>query len=127
MLELTKRKIQEQEGLTLVEVLAAIGVLSITLLAILTIFRFNYISSEDTLRQTVATNLAREGIESMREVADPEENAPGDLKVTFDKVQYTVEIDVNPIANNMYQIVSRVTWNNPFGGQRSVVFQLQRN
>lgn len=116
-----KRKLHGEEGMTLVEVLAAMGILSISLLTILLMYQFNYKSSVDSLQRTVATNLARQGIESLREgditAGESEED------IVIDGVDYKRKFIVTYDEDSeLYDITVQVFFNN----NRKVEFIYQR-
>lgn len=111
--------------MTLVEVLAAISLLSITLITILALYRFNYMSGVDSLRHTVAANLARQGIESLRKgniTPVDSEDAPEFDGVTYDR-EYSITYDED---DELYNIIVRVKWINTLGKEQKVEFKLQR-
>lgn len=123
-----KRKLEGQAGLTLVEVIVALAILSISLLTIITMFQYNYVSGIEDLRQTIAVNLARQGIESCREaVLTPDDwneeieiNGSGGTKY---ERHFTVTYDT---ASKMYDVKVKVTWDSFFGKDKSVEFELKK-
>lgn len=123
-----KRKLQDNDGLTLVEVVVAMAILSISLLTIMTMFQYNYVSGIENLRETIAVNLARQGIECYREAV----LTPGDWNEEFNTTgsgaakyvrHFTVSYDA---ASKMYDLKVKVTWNSYFSKDKSVEFDIKK-
>lgn len=120
-----KRNLQGDSGFTLVEVLVALGILSVSLITILTMFQFNYVSANDSLRRTIAANLARQGIESLREAAITSNS--WDESFEMDGVTYNRNFNVTyNSSSKLYDIKTRVIWKTTLGRGQSVEFELQR-
>lgn len=130
---LQTRRLRGEEGLTLIEILASMAILSISLLTILMMYRFNTLSGIDSQRRTIAANLARQEIESWREAAIDSDNIPNLPEETrsFDGVDYEVDVDIKRIGQNKYEIKSTVTWKNIWttdpNDVKTIQFTLQRN
>lgn len=76
---------QKEAGFTLIEVLASLAVFTIGIVAIMTLGFSNYNTSRDNLDRIIAANLAREGIELIRNRRDTNWLRMGDnVKITED-------------------------------------------
>lgn len=61
---------KNEQGETLIEAMLAIALILMTLVGFLSLGSFNYLKSHETSNRNIAINLAREGVEIVRNVRD---------------------------------------------------------
>ena len=87
-------KIKEQSGQGLLELIIAIGVIAVGLFAVWTLFLSNFFNEQQSESRIVAGNLAREGVEVVKNIRDSN-------WLKMDNNVPTVSWDTNLVAGQM--------------------------
>lgn len=82
---------RKKNGFTLLEVIVATAIISIGLLALLTLMNFTFANSDISTNRLIAANLAQEGIEVVRSSRDSSNNW-GAWFIVFNNGDYRAEI-----------------------------------
>ena len=104
MQSIKKNKKSAAKGITLLETVIALGIMVVGLLAVLTLTISSVTISHTSEQQIVVTNLAREGIEIVREIRDFSKS--GNVVSIFDSADTRFFDDgVNPVVSDGCYIV----------------------
>ncbi len=129
--------LQNQKGAGLLELLVAVAVFTVGILAFGHLFTASYTTSTYNINENEALDLAREGLEAVRSIRnnDFEDLAPGEYELTLvenkwtlttfaeepetinERYKRTIEISNYEEDENRKKVVSTVTWKD---GQESV-------
>jgi prepilin-type N-terminal cleavage/methylation domain-containing protein len=100
---MTRTKINNETGLTLLEVMVAIVILSLSLLVLMNMTMVAMTGSDWSNKTTTATQLSQEKFEQLRASLNPQSGA--DTAFGMERV-WTVQ----QAAANLYEINVAVTW-----------------
>jgi type II secretory pathway pseudopilin PulG len=112
--------IKNDSGSSLLEVLVAMGILSITLVTILTLFQVSFVQNKDHLRKVVAINLAQQKLEEIRELSAVNVQDSTDTPLEINSVSYERQVLVDTTNPNYRDIRIQVSWQSAMKQDRVV-------
>jgi len=125
------KHMQSESGSSILEIVVAMGILSIAMVTILSLFQISFAGNEEELRKTVAIHLARQQLEGVKS-ASFDSLTPGltaNVNVSLNGFNYRRQILVSEIDTGSYvykEVYSQVYWPNRNKEERLVEIYTKR-
>jgi prepilin-type N-terminal cleavage/methylation domain-containing protein len=110
-----------QRGFSLIELMVAAAILAMAIFGIFQAYSTGFMGMADAKYRTVATNIAREKMEEIKNTSFVDSSTDSD---TVSGINFTTTVDVNPIEANLSNVITIVTWLDRKGDQKEIKLEM---
>lgn len=110
-----------QRGFSLIELMVAAAILAMAVFGIFHAYSTGFMGMTDARERTVATNIAREKMEEIKNTSFVDSSSYVD---NVSGKQFTTTVDVIPLPTNLSNVITTVTWLDRKGDQKEIKLEM---
>lgn len=110
-----------QRGFSLIELMVAAAILAMAVFGIFHAYSTGFMGMTDARERTVATNIAREKMEEIKNTSFVDSSSYVD---NVSGKQFTTTVDVIPLPTNLSNVITIVTWLDRKGDQKEIKLEM---